>query len=109
MIVHCLVGLAHTKGTPSPVVSCFNSQQELDLFRANTMLEGAFNVPPDPTSDTGYAAIVSQYRTYLALYETQYKLCENALGEELLYMGTTTVVRDLDFMAQFFDGPGAPM
>jgi hypothetical protein len=45
----------------------------------------------------------------LALYEAQFKLCGSKLGDELKYMGTATVVRDMDYMAKLFDGDDALM
>ena len=44
-----------------------------------------------------------------ALVAAQYRLCGERLGDELRYVGTATVARDLDYMAALFDGPNAPM
>lgn len=74
-----------------------------------TMLERGFDLPPSPSSPEGYDAIVRQWAAWRALYAAQYQICGETLGEELKYMGTSTVVRDIDYMAKVFDGPDAPM
>lgn len=54
--------------------------------------------------------LIEQYREFLALQKTQTDLCKaNMPSNELRYMGTATVVRDIDFMAKIFDGEDAPM
>lgn len=72
-------------------------------------METAFDQPPDPFSEAGKEVIQNQYRRQLALQQTQYQTCGQAMGDELRYMGTTTVARDVAFMADLLDGPGAPM
>lgn len=74
-----------------------------------TVLERAFELPPDPESPEGYAHIVQQWAAWRALYAAQYQLCGEKYGEELKHMGTSTVVRDIDYMAKLFDGPDALM
>lgn len=74
-----------------------------------TVLERGFELPPDPFSAQGYDAIVRQWASWRSLYAVQYQLCGEKLGDELKYMGTSTVVRDIDYMAKVFDGPDALM
>jgi hypothetical protein len=51
-----------------------------------------------------------QARQLLAIKEAQAQLCaENMDVEDLRYMGTATVVRDMDFMTRAFDGEDAKM
>ncbi|KAJ7467884.1 Alpha/Beta hydrolase protein [Mycena galericulata] len=98
-------GIHHT----SPQVRCFASTQEFDLFNANTVLEQGFTVPSvgnlsDPAVET---ALVEQSRQFIALKQAQAQICGHAMGDELRYMGSATVVRDMAFMADAFDGQGA--
>ncbi|KAJ7022172.1 hypothetical protein C8F04DRAFT_1049147 [Mycena alexandri] len=90
----------------SPQVQCFDSQIDFNLFVANTVLEHGFTVAftsnlSDPVIE---AQLVEQSREYLVLQKTQAELCAKNMGNELRYMGTATVVRDLDIMAKIFDG-----
>jgi hypothetical protein len=55
------------------------------------------------------AQLVEQSRQFLALKKSQAELCAKNMGDELRYMGTATVVRDMDFMAKLFDGKDAKM
>ncbi|KAJ7187336.1 Alpha/Beta hydrolase protein [Mycena filopes] len=90
----------------SPQIRCFASQAEYDMFTASTVLERGFSVPS--TSDLDDPAVeaqlVEQAREYLALQQVMAELCAKNMGDELRYVGTATVVRDLDFMARIFDG-----
>jgi hypothetical protein len=57
-----------------------------------------------------HLALTEQSRQFLAIKEAQAMLChENMDVEDLKYLGSSTVVRDMDFMAQKFDGKGAKM
>jgi hypothetical protein len=54
--------------------------------------------------------LTEQARQILALQEAQVKSCyEHMDVEDLKYMGTATVVRDIDFMTQVLDGKDAKM
>lgn len=50
-----------------------------------------------------------QQREANALLKAAFAVCRQTMGNELKYMGTATVVRDLDFMAKTLDGPNAQM
>lgn len=52
--------------------------------------------------------LVPQYQQLLELKKAQAELCQN-IGDELSYMGTTTVVRDMDFITKVLDGDDAKM
>ncbi|KAJ7624802.1 hypothetical protein FB45DRAFT_924242 [Roridomyces roridus] len=90
----------------SPQVKCFDSNSDYNFFVANTVLQQGFTVSSsanlsDPKLE---AELVQQSREFLALKKSQGELCAKNMGEELRYMGTATVVRDMDFMAKIFDG-----
>ncbi|KAJ6535074.1 hypothetical protein B0H19DRAFT_437616 [Mycena capillaripes] len=92
-----------------PQVACFNSASDFNFFVANTVLQQGFTVSSsrnlsDPAIE---AQLVEQSREFLALKKSQAELCAKNMGDELRYMGTATVVRDMDFMARLFDGEDA--
>ncbi|KAJ7051015.1 hypothetical protein C8F01DRAFT_999912 [Mycena amicta] len=95
-----------------PRVACFESMSAINLFTANTVLEKGFTVSSSNLSDPAVrtsveAELVSQASEFLALKKAQAQVCAESMGDELRYMGTANVVRDMDFMAQIFDGKGA--
>ncbi|QRV95060.1 Abhydrolase domain-containing protein [Ceratobasidium sp. AG-Ba] len=109
-------------GATTPTVKCFESRASNDEFYRNTVFELGYTQPPNTTisakhnSDALFARqrafddIVSQQRQALALFETQAKLCAKNMpngGSDLKYMGTPSVVRDIAFMTDVLDGPGA--
>ncbi|KAJ7753637.1 hypothetical protein DFH07DRAFT_744348 [Mycena maculata] len=90
----------------SPQVKCVDSTLDYNFFLANTVLQQGFTVASssnlsDPKIE---AQLVEQSREFLALKKTQAELCAKNMGDELRYMGTANVVRDMDFMAKIFDG-----
>ncbi|ORY92735.1 TAP-like protein-domain-containing protein [Leucosporidium creatinivorum] len=90
-----------------PIVNCFGSAFDYELFKAGTVLERGFDLPPDPTSDEGKQHLLDQHRRLLALQETEFKKCAETMGDELRYMGTSTVVRDIEEITRVLDGPEA--
>ncbi|EJD54339.1 hypothetical protein AURDEDRAFT_156120 [Auricularia subglabra TFB-10046 SS5] len=92
-----------------PVVQCFPTKFDYQVFQMGTVLERGFNLPPHPSSPAGFADIQRQWSEWRSLFAAQYHICGEALGNELKYMGTATVVRDIEYMASLFDGPGAPI
>ncbi|KAJ6550847.1 hypothetical protein DFH09DRAFT_988697 [Mycena vulgaris] len=93
----------------SPQVKCFDSAMDYNFFVANTVLEQGFTVASSSNlSDPALEAqLVEQSRQFLALKKSQAELCAKNMGDELRYMGTATVVRDMDFMSKIFDGEDA--
>lgn len=73
------------------------------------MIEQGFTVTSNYSDPIMREKLIEQHRQFLTLYETQAKLCAENMGEELKYMGTANVVRDIDFMATAFDGKDANM
>ncbi|KAJ7463036.1 hypothetical protein FB451DRAFT_1266699 [Mycena latifolia] len=93
----------------SPQVKCFDSASDFNFFVANTVLQQGFTVKSSSNlSDPALAAqLVEQSREFLALKKSQAELCAKNMGNELRYMGTANVVRDMDFMSKIFDGEDA--
>lgn len=92
-----------------PSVQCFRSGMPYSEFKYNTVLERGYeyssNMSPDELKD----AILAQQYEADALYKTQFNICAQRMGDELKYMGTTTVARDVAFMAETLDGDNALM
>jgi hypothetical protein len=82
------------------------------MLYSNTIFEQAYTVPnlanlSDPLNKL---YLTEQSRQFLAIEEAQAQLChENMDVEDLKYMGTSTVVRDMDFMTEVLDGKGTKM
>ncbi|CAA7270028.1 unnamed protein product [Cyclocybe aegerita] len=96
-------------GRTKPTVSCFPDFLTHQLYVTNTVIEQGINVPPLANISSPFfrESLVEQYRQYLALQKGQIELCAKTMGDELRYMGTANVVRDMDFMATAFDGEDA--
>jgi hypothetical protein len=76
------------------------------------MFDQLYTVPniKNLSDPLNHVALTEQSRQFLAINEAQAMLCHEHMDvEDLKYMGTSTVVRDIDFMAQKFDGKGAKM
>ncbi|KAJ7032679.1 hypothetical protein C8F04DRAFT_1040285 [Mycena alexandri] len=93
----------------SPQVQCFNSSSDFNFFVANTVLQQGFTVASSTnlSNPAIEAHLVEQAREFMALKKSQADLCAKNMGDELKYMGTATVVRDMDFMTKILDGEDA--
>ncbi|KZV78570.1 hypothetical protein EXIGLDRAFT_847400 [Exidia glandulosa HHB12029] len=95
-------------GKTEHAVACFVSTADRQIFQANSPLSQSFNIPPDPTSPEGRAVIASEMKEWMSGTKAQFELCQNAMGsEDLVYMSTSTVARDIDYMATALDGEDA--
>jgi hypothetical protein len=93
------------------LTKCYPDSLTHELFYANTMFELGYTVPnivnlsSDPLNRL---SLTEQSRQFLAIKEAEMQLChENMDVEDLKYMGTSNVVRDMDFMTQVLDGKNA--
>ncbi|THU82258.1 alpha/beta-hydrolase [Dendrothele bispora CBS 962.96] len=98
-------GIGHT----IPATKCFPSPEINTLFFANTVIEQGITVSSisNLSSPFLYDRLVEQHRQFIAIKQAQAELCRQNMGDELKYMGTATVVRDMDFMTKVFDGEDA--
>jgi hypothetical protein len=90
-----------------PSVNCFASAADQVALYRNTVFEQGYAFPniTYPSDPRNHGALVSQQREHLAIFKAQSKACRyNMDVEDLKYMGTTTVARDVDYMARVFDG-----
>lgn len=53
--------------------------------------------------------LIAQHKEAEALYKTQFDVCAKTMGDKLRYMGTSTVVRDIDYITTQLEGPDALM
>ncbi|KAJ4468855.1 hypothetical protein J3R30DRAFT_3554813 [Lentinula aciculospora] len=93
-------------GSTRPATRCFSSQSSSTVLFANTVIEQGITVSSiaDLSSPLLFDELVEQHRQFLAVKEAHAKLCGEMMGDELRYMGTATVVRDIDFMSKTIEG-----
>ncbi|KAJ7596408.1 Alpha/Beta hydrolase protein [Mycena floridula] len=98
-------------GMTTPAVRCFPDPIAERLFLSNTVIEQGITVSSiaNLSSETLRDELLLQYEQFLAMKQAQAQLCEKNMGDELKYMGTATVVRDIEFMSKVFDGEDAPI
>ncbi|THH28991.1 hypothetical protein EUX98_g5194 [Antrodiella citrinella] len=76
-------------------------------FKRNTVLERSYDFAPNGTFEEIREVLLVQQRESNSLLETTFDVCRETMGEELKYMGTATVVRDMDYITAALDGPDA--
>lgn len=92
-------------GKTQHAIACFPTWSDYQQFRANTVLSRGFNVPSDPFSEAGSAVIETQNAEWLALLRATFETCMDAPGsDDIKYMSSATVARDIDFMTTVLDG-----
>ncbi|KAI0708631.1 TAP-like protein-domain-containing protein [Earliella scabrosa] len=92
-------------GQTEPTTQCFPSKEARAAFIANTVLGQGYDVGGDLSDPQNRFHLIAQQREAEALYKTQFAICGQNMGDALRYMGTTTVARDIDFIASRLDGP----
>ncbi|KAI0767486.1 TAP-like protein-domain-containing protein [Fomes fomentarius] len=91
-------------GASEPTVRCFPSDEARAAFIANTVLDRGYDVGPNLTDPYNRFHLIEQQRDAEALYKTQFAICGQTMGDALRYSGTTSVVRDIDFISSRLDG-----
>ena len=86
-------GIART----TPRVDCFESAEDYALFKKSTVLSQSFSIPP--TQNVTWQSLLEQNKELRALKEVEFTLCAQKMGSELDYMGTSTVIRDIERMS----------
>nr|XP_031861386.1 uncharacterized protein CI109_002990 [Kwoniella shandongensis]KAA5528458.1 hypothetical protein CI109_002990 [Kwoniella shandongensis] len=95
-------------GRTTPNVNCYGSAREQRAVIGGSVLEKTFEVPPNPTSPAGKEVLIHQQKQALNLMQLQAGVCGDALGAETLkWMGTTTLIRDMEYMKNVIDGEDA--
>uniref|UniRef100_A0A0W0FJM3 AB hydrolase-1 domain-containing protein n=1 Tax=Moniliophthora roreri TaxID=221103 RepID=A0A0W0FJM3_MONRR len=96
-------------GKTTPSTRCFpDIQSYRDMF-ANTVVERGITVPSiaDLSSKDLHEALLLQYEELLSLKRAQADMCREHMGEELAYMGSVTVARDIEYMSRILEGQDA--
>ncbi|KIJ55468.1 hypothetical protein M422DRAFT_24044 [Sphaerobolus stellatus SS14] len=93
-------------GSTEPHTKCF-APGGYALFRQHTVLEHGYEVGKNLSDPRTRDRLVEQQREADALYQTQFKICNETVGENLKYMGTSTVSRDVDFITTTLEGKDA--
>ena len=93
---------------PRPTVQCFAPSQ-YNQFKKNTILQHSFDVGPNLSDPFTRDHLLIQQREADALYKTQFEVCARTMGDNLKYMGTSTVSRDIDFITTALEGDDALM
>ncbi|KAF8959156.1 hypothetical protein BDZ97DRAFT_1667553 [Flammula alnicola] len=96
-------------GQSKPAVQCFPDFITHQLYISNTVVEGGITTPPmaNFSSPLFRENVVEQFRQLLVIKQSQAERCGEVMGDELKFMGTATVARDLEFMTRVFDGEDA--
>lgn len=96
-------------GATEPRVECFPSTLDYELFKSGTILERGFDIPGDPFEEEGRLHLLDQHRQLLAMQQAEFQKCEEAMGDQLRFMSTSTVVRDIEEMSRVLEGPDTPI
>ena len=101
-------------GRTTPAVNCYDPHHpekaraaQIEIM-AGTVMDKTFEVPPSPSSEAGKAILVHQEKQALALMRLQAELCaENVGAETLKWMGTATLIKDIEHLKDTIDGKEA--
>ncbi|KAK0549096.1 hypothetical protein OC846_004207 [Tilletia horrida] len=97
-------------GDTRPRVNCFGSARKLALFKSGTFLDRPFDVTPDLFSQENIDLQTRQWAEVQALRRVEMEKCTAEMGaDELRYMSSSSVVRDIDFMSRQLEGEDAPI
>jgi len=100
--------LIHYSRLLRPKTQCFPSGG-YQQFKRHTVLERGFEVGRNLSDPRTRERLLEQQREADALYKTQFEVCRGSLGDDLKYMGTSTVARDIDFITTALEGKDALM
>ena len=90
-------------------MTCFKNLQNATAYTVNTVLDRSYDVSPNLTDSENRARLVSQQEEVNALYQAAQKICIENLGDLPRYMGTSDVVRDINYLTSLLDGKDALM
>lgn len=75
----------------------------------NTVLARSFDIASNMSMAETRKLLIAQQKEADALYKAQFDVCAETMGDSLRYMGTTTVVRDMDYITTKLEGDDALM
>jgi pimeloyl-ACP methyl ester carboxylesterase len=96
-------------GRSDPRISCFGKPSLYRLFKTNTVLERGLDIGVNLTDPETRKRLLRDVRETDALVRSQYELCAEAQPDQLKYVGTTNVVRDIDYITTLLEGEDALM
>ena len=91
------------------MTKCFSGNLDYLAFAENTILTRSYDLASNMSTAEAQKFLVRQHKEAEALYQTQFDVCRKTMGEQLRYMGTSTVVRDIDYITKQLEGPDALM
>jgi pimeloyl-ACP methyl ester carboxylesterase len=95
-------------GRTTPAVNCYGSALASAATLMNTVHQTTFDVPPDPFSAAGTRHMVAQQREAMAIMQLQADICGKNVGADVLkYMGTTTLIKDMERISAVLEGKDA--
>ncbi|KAI0634191.1 TAP-like protein-domain-containing protein [Trametes polyzona] len=94
-------------GKTEPATKCFSSPEARQAFIANTVLDRGYDVAPDVQDPFNRYHLIQTQRDADGLFKSQFEICGETMGDGLRYMGTSSVVRDIDFITQLIEGKDA--
>lgn len=94
-------------GESEPKTQCFDGDLSYTTFARNTILARSYDTASNLSLPEARDRLVIDYLEADALYHTQFDICRKTMGDKLKYMGTSTVVRDIDFITTQLEGPEA--
>jgi hypothetical protein len=90
-------------------MKCFTGQTSYTEFVRNTVLHRSYDIASNLSREEARDHLIAQHTEAEALYKAQFKICEKTMGQTMKYMGTSTVVRDIDFITKSLGGEDALM
>ena len=68
------------------------------------MLDRGYDISPNLTDASNRFHLIETQRDANALYQAQFEVCNQTMGETIRYAGTTSVVRDIDYINTLLAG-----
>ncbi|KAM5545960.1 hypothetical protein V8D89_000086 [Ganoderma adspersum] len=94
-------------GLSEPQTKCFLGNGSREAFLANTVLDRGYDVSPNLADPGNRPHLIQTQRDANALYQAQFEVCKQTMGETIKYAGTTSVVRDIDYINTLIAGNGS--
>ncbi|KAG7087280.1 hypothetical protein E1B28_013258 [Marasmius oreades] len=93
-------------GQTTPATRCFKSTEAFRRFFANTVVERGVTISSvsNLAAPTLRSLLVDQYNEFVRLKKEQGDICRMNMGDELRYMGSAMVARDIEFMSRVLEG-----
>ncbi|KAF8310961.1 hypothetical protein DL93DRAFT_2169351 [Clavulina sp. PMI_390] len=88
-----------------PKTACFASTESAKLFLANSVMQNGISLHSNMSAGETLQKLEHGFRDLLVMQEVRGKMCaEHMDPDDLRYMGTTSVVRDIQFITEVLEG-----